>query len=115
MNKTQFIERFSELFPLAVKYWKEHFLFLPAYCSHLYNYGMINERLQEIILIRDKLEPIDPYMLKSMSVAAFDFDCDYDDWKIRFFNIDHGDLQEIDLIQSYYDILELEHSPHRRQ
>ena len=79
MNKTQFIERFSELFPLATKYWKEHFLFIP-------DAGMINEELQEIILISDKIHSIDPLMLKSISIAAFDFDCDYDDWKIRFFN-----------------------------
>ena len=108
MNKTQFIERFSQLFPLAAKYWKEHFLFIP-------DAGMINEELQEIILIRDKIHSIDPLMLKSLAIAAFEFDCDYDDWKIRFFNLDHGDLEEINLIQSYYDILELAHSPHRRQ
>lgn len=108
MTKTQFIERFSELFPLIAKYWKEEFLFIP-------DYGHINENLKEIILIRDKLESIDPLMLKSMSLAAFDFDCDYDDWKIRFFHLQRGDLKEIDLIQSYYGILEKEHSPHRRQ
>jgi len=108
MNKTQFIERFSELFPLAAKYWKEHFLFIP-------DYGMVNENMMEIILMRDRLEPIDPLMLKSLAVAAFDFDCDYDDWKIRFFHLQRGDLQEIDLIKTYYDFLEKDHSPHRRQ
>lgn len=108
MIKTQFIERFAELFPLAAKYWKETFLFVP-------DYGMINEQTKEIILIRDSAAPIDPYMLKSISIAAFDFDCDYDDWKIRFFSLKCRDLKEIDLIQSYYDILELEFSPHRRQ
>lgn len=108
MTKTQFIERFSQLFPLASKYLKEHFLFNP-------DTGFINEELQEIIIIRFKLEPIDPDVLRSMSIAAFDFDCDYDDWKIRFFDLQSGDLKEIDLIKSYYDTLEKEHSPNRRQ
>lgn len=108
MNKTQFIERFSQLFPLAAKYWKEHFLFIP-------DAGMINENLQEIIIIRDKLYSLDPSMLRSMAIAAFDFDCDYDDWTIRFFSLNRGDFQEIDLIKTYYDVLEKDHSPHRRQ
>jgi len=108
MTKTQFIERFAELFPLTVKYWREAFLFIP-------DYGMINENLKEIILLRDRVDSIDPYMLKSIAIAAFEFDCDYDDWKMRFFSLQHGDLKEIDLIQSYYDILELEYSSNRRQ
>lgn len=108
MTKTQFIERFSQLFPLAVGYWKKYCLFIP-------DCGYINENLQEIIIIRDKLIPIDPQMLRAMSIAAFDFDCDYDDWTIRFFYLQHGDLQEIDLIKTYYDFLEKDHSPERRQ
>lgn len=108
MNKTEFIERFAQLFPLAAKYWKEHFLFIP-------DYGFINENMKIIFLLRDRLEPLDPLMLKSLAVAAFDFDCDYDDWKIIFFHINRGDLQEIDLIKTYYDVMEKEHSPQRRQ
>ena len=76
---------------------------------------MINEELQEIILIRNELHSIESIILRAMSIAAFDFDCDYDDWTIRFFNINRGDLQEIDLIKTYYDVMEKEHSPHRRQ
>ena len=108
MNKTQFIERFSELFPLADRYWREHFRFIP-------DVGMINEEKKEIILIRAKTHSLDPNMLRAMAIAAFDFDCDYDDWTIRFFDVNHGDLQEINLIQNYYNVLEKEHSPERRQ
>ena len=93
MTKIQFINRFSRLFPAAVLFWKEHFRSFP-------DAGMINERKKEIILIRDRLHSLDPFMLRSMSIAAFDFDCDYDDWTIRFFNIQRGDLREIDLIQT---------------